>query len=61
MKMNRLAAAAASLMLMPGALMMGQVVPRPAPEFSVLLPTGKKVALTDYKGKVVVLVGILTT
>jgi hypothetical protein len=61
MKMNRLSAAAAALLLLPAATLMGQVVPRPAPEFSVLLPTGKKAALTDYKGKVVVLVGILTT
>lgn len=39
----------------------GQTIPRPAPEFSVTLPTGKKVALSDYKGKVIVLAGLLTT
>jgi hypothetical protein len=42
------------------AAMYGQI-PRPAADFSVLLPTGKKVSLTEYKGKIVLLTGLLTT
>jgi peroxiredoxin len=39
----------------------GQTIPRPAPPFSIDLVTGKKIWLTDYKGKVVVFAGVLTT
>jgi hypothetical protein len=43
------------------AVAFGQTIPRPAPDFFVTLPTGKKVALSDYKGKVILLAGLLTT
>lgn len=43
------------------AVAFGQTTPRPAPDFSVTLPTGKKVSLSDYKGKIVILAGLLTT
>lgn len=36
-------------------------VPRPAPDFTVKMPNGKDVKLSDYKGKVVVLEFLLTT
>ncbi len=49
------------VLMLTAAALFGQTVPRPAPEFSVLLPTGKKVSLTDYKGKVILLAGLLTT
>jgi hypothetical protein len=50
-----------ALSLVLTAALFGQTIPRPAPEFSVLLPTGKKISLTDYKGKVILLTGLLTT
>ena len=49
------------LPLLTAAAIPGQEIPRPAPPFSVQLPTGKAVSLTDYKGKVVLLAGLLTT
>ncbi|MBI2689824.1 MAG: TlpA family protein disulfide reductase [Acidobacteria bacterium] len=36
-------------------------VPRPAPDFQVLLSNGKEIKLSDYKGKVVVVEFLLTT
>lgn len=47
--------------LAASAVAFGQAVPRPAPDFSVMLPTGKKVTLAEYKGKVIILAGLLTT
>ena len=49
------------LPLLTAAALPGQELPRPAPPFSVHLPTGKAVTLSDYKGKVIVLAGLLTT
>jgi cytochrome oxidase Cu insertion factor (SCO1/SenC/PrrC family) len=49
------------LPLLTAAALFGQDVPRPAPAFSVTLPSGKAVSLTDYKGKVILLAGLLTT
>ena len=49
------------LPLLTAAALPGQDLPRPAPPFSVHLPTGKAVSLTDYKGKVILLAGLLTT
>jgi peroxiredoxin len=40
---------------------MAQVIPRPAPDYSIQLPNGQKVSLSQYKGKVVVLEFLLTT
>jgi hypothetical protein len=39
----------------------GQDVPRPAPSLTIQLPGGNAVSLTDYKGKVILLAGLLTT
>jgi hypothetical protein len=36
-------------------------VPRQSPEFAVQLPDGNQVRVSDYKGKVLCLVFILTT
>ena len=36
-------------------------LPRPAPEFTVQMPGGKDIKLSDYKGKVVVVEILLTT
>ena len=36
-------------------------VPRPAPEFEVALPDGRKAKLSDYKGKVLAFACVLTT
>jgi len=36
-------------------------LPRPTPEFTVLMPGGKDIKLSDYKGKVVVVEILLTT
>ena len=36
-------------------------LPRPAPEFTVHMPGGKDIKLSDYKGKVVVVEILLTT
>lgn len=45
-----------------GALPLGaQDVPRPAPDFEVMLPEGRRVKLSDYKGKVVAFAGVVTT
>jgi hypothetical protein len=49
------------LPLLAASQLPGQELPRPAPPFSVQLPTGKAVSLTDYKGKVIVLAGLLST
>jgi peroxiredoxin len=39
----------------------GQTIPRPAAPFSIQLVNGKKIWLTDYKGKVVIFAGVLTS
>ena len=49
------------LPLLTAALTTGQDLPRPAPAFSLMLPSGKAVSLSDYKGKVILLSGLLTT
>jgi cytochrome oxidase Cu insertion factor (SCO1/SenC/PrrC family) len=49
------------LALLTGAALMGQEIPRPAAPFSLTLPDGRAVSLSDYKGKVVLLAGLLTT
>lgn len=49
------------LPLLTAAVLTGQEVPRPATPFSVMLPSGKAVSLSDYKGKVILLSGLLTT
>ena len=49
------------LPLFTAAALNGQDIPRPAPAFSVMLPSGKAVSLSDYKGKVILLSGLLTT
>lgn len=51
----------AALLALAGMIAQGQTIPRPAPPFSIDLVTGKKIWLTDYKGKVVVFAGVLTT
>ena len=38
-----------------------QTTPRVAPDISILLPSGKKVSIDDYRGKVVLLAGLVTT
>ena len=38
-----------------------QELPRLAPPFSVQLPSGKAASLADYKGKVIILAGLLST
>lgn len=45
-----------------GALpLLGAEVPRPAPDFEVTLPDGKKINLSSYRGKVLGFACILTT
>ncbi|MFN0103447.1 MAG: hypothetical protein ACKV2U_15320 [Bryobacteraceae bacterium] len=39
----------------------GQVIPRPAGELALQLPTGNKIMLSQFKGKGVVLAMMLTT
>ena len=36
-------------------------LPRPSPDFTIPLPGGKQVKVSDYRGKVLCLVFILTT
>lgn len=43
------------------ALAAAQQIPRPAPEFTIQMPGGKNILLSQYKGKPVVLAFILTT
>lgn len=50
------------LILAGGALPLAAAsVPRPAPDFEVTLLTGRKVKLSDYRGKVLLFSFILTT
>ena len=49
------------LTLLLSATLFGQVVPRPAPEFSVMMLTGKRVSVAEYKGKILLVAGLLTT
>ena len=49
------------ILILSAATLVGQEIPRPAPPFSVQLPTGKSASLADYKGKVILLAGLLTT
>lgn len=49
------------LALLAAVALLGQDIPRPAPPFSVTLPDGRAASLSDYKGKVVLLAGLLTT
>ncbi len=49
-------------LLMTGALsVFGAEVPRPAPEFTINMPDGKPVKLSQYKGKIVVVEFLLVT
>jgi thiol-disulfide isomerase/thioredoxin len=50
----------ASLILFAGSLWAAQI-PRPAPELTIPLPSGKQVKISDYHGKVLCLAFILTT
>jgi hypothetical protein len=59
MQMNRRRAALAALgIAMP---LFSATVPRPSPEFTANLPGGGRFSLSQYKGKVVVLVFISPT
>jgi hypothetical protein len=44
-----------------GGMAFGAVIPRKAPEFSVQLVDGKQQMVSQYRGKVLCLVFILTT
>jgi hypothetical protein len=44
-----------------GMPLMAADLPRTAPEFEVALTNGRKLKISDYKGKVLVFAGILTT
>lgn len=48
-------------MVVLAAFASAQQIPRPAPEFQIQMPGGKKIQLSSYKGKPVVLAFILTT
>ncbi len=56
---NFLALGAASAV--PGLLNAAPVIPRKAPEFTILLNSGEQILLSSYKGKITVLEILLTT
>jgi hypothetical protein len=47
--------------LLISAALFGQAIPRPSPDFSVMMLTGKKLSVADYKGKILLVAGLLTT
>lgn len=46
---------------MLGAVLQGQTIPRPSPNYTITLPDGQPVTLNQYKGKVIALEFLLTT
>ena len=50
-----------STLILTVAALTGAQVPRPSPEFVLMLPNGQQELLSKYKGKVVVLEFVLTT
>ncbi len=56
---NFLALGAASVV--PGLLNAAPVIPRKAPEFTILLNSGEQILLSNFKGKITVLEILLTT
>ena len=57
----RKALAAVSLLLASSLFLSGSQIPRTAPELQIQVPGGKPIALSQYKGKPVLLAFILTT
>ena len=51
----------AALLAVSAGLLGSAEIPRPAPDFSVLLPEGGELQLSHYRGKVVVLEFLITT
>ena len=47
--------------LVAASSLFAQTLPRVAPELSVLLTSGKKISIDDYRGKVILVAGLLTT
>ena len=60
MSQNRSAFAAVTLFGILTSGLRAGTLPRPAPEFTINLPGGQQAALSQYKGKTIVLIFILT-
>ncbi len=51
----------AALALLAASAAGAQTIPRPSPDFAIQMPGGKQIKVSDYSGKVLCLVFILTT